>query len=245
MKTTIFTILKSCEKDDIAEIQYNALMSWRHMAFPPNIVVFGDKPGVKELANEVSAKHVPEIQTSESGVELVSDAFNRVQEIISSEIYTYCNGDIVLPPLFNEIVNSVDATRYLLVGQRTNTPQFGRLDFSGDWWSRVQSLAKSTGHLHTQNGMDYFVYPKGYFDYLPLFGVGQWFWDNSMLAIAKSFGIPVLDMTQVILAIHQDHDYSHFPGGLEGIAQSEDSKRNRISDQILTIADADFVVLPG
>ncbi len=38
--------------------------------------------------------------------------------------------------------------------------------------------------------------------------------------------VPVVDVTQVVLAIHQNHDYAHHPGGQSGLWQDVEAKQN-------------------
>ena len=39
-------------------------------------------------------------------------------------------------------------------------------------------------------------------------------------------GVPVVDATQVVLAIHQNHDYSFHPGGQSGLWQDVEAQQN-------------------
>jgi len=47
---------------------------------------------------------------------------------------------------------------------------------------------------------------------IPAFAVGRGNWDNWMLHDAKVRQIPVIDGTEAITAIHQNHKYSHTMG---------------------------------
>jgi hypothetical protein len=48
---------------------------------------------------------------------------------------------------------------------------------------------------------------------MPDFAVGRAGWDNWMIYHARQQGYAVVDGTPSIIAIHQDHDYSHLPDG--------------------------------
>ncbi len=39
--------------------------------------------------------------------------------------------------------------------------------------------------------------------------------------------VPVVDATQVVLAIHQNHDYSHHPGGQTGLWKDVEAQQNQ------------------
>jgi hypothetical protein len=47
---------------------------------------------------------------------------------------------------------------------------------------------------------------------MPDFAVGRTAWDNWLVYKARYLKIPVIDATDVVLAIHQKHDYSHAGG---------------------------------
>jgi hypothetical protein len=63
------------------------------------------------------------------------------------------------------------------------------------------------------SGSDYFLFPHDLFSEIPDFAIGRAGWDNWMIFHARQQGWPVIDATPSILVIHQDHDYSHLPGG--------------------------------
>jgi len=65
-------------------------------------------------------------------------------------------------------------------------------------------------------GLDYFIFPCGLFRDIPPFAVGRPAWDNWLVYKARSLGLPVIDATKMVTAIHQNHAYSHHPMGKEG-----------------------------
>jgi hypothetical protein len=48
---------------------------------------------------------------------------------------------------------------------------------------------------------------------MPDFAIGRAGWDNWMIYRALQEGCPVIDATPSLMIIHQNHDYSHLPGG--------------------------------
>jgi hypothetical protein len=48
---------------------------------------------------------------------------------------------------------------------------------------------------------------------MPAFAIGRAGWDNWMIYAGRRNGWPVIDGTQSIMIVHQNHDYSHLPGG--------------------------------
>jgi len=56
---------------------------------------------------------------------------------------------------------------------------------------------------------------------MPQFAIGRAGWDNWMIYWARRQGWPVVDATWDIFIIHQNHDYSHLPGGKPHYRQPE------------------------
>lgn len=244
---TLFTILKSMDDPHIATIQRNALRSWQQIP-GVEILVFGDKSGSKKVCKELGVKHLPKIATNEAGLEKVSDAFQKAWEKGTHDLMCYVNADIILPPTFGDVVASINAVQFLMVGQRHNTPVEAEWNFAPGWWGRLKAHALATGHRHTVNGIDYFGHRRGAFDPLPDLYCGRWWWDNVMIYRAQQLGYPVIDATEAVLAVHQDHSYDHVAGGLGGIAESEESlshKRLLPEGVVPTIADADLRLIPA
>jgi hypothetical protein len=48
---------------------------------------------------------------------------------------------------------------------------------------------------------------------MPDFTIGRSGWDNWTIYHARQLGWEVIDITQAAMVIHQNHDYSHLPGG--------------------------------
>jgi hypothetical protein len=63
------------------------------------------------------------------------------------------------------------------------------------------------GKLHHPAAIDYFVFSKNLPSKinLPPFVVGRPYWDGWFLYRVQSLGIPVIDATKVVTAIHQNH----------------------------------------
>jgi hypothetical protein len=63
---------------------------------------------------------------------------------------------------------------------------------------------------------------------MPPFAIGRPAWDNWTLYRARALSVPLIDATPVVMAVHQNHDYSHLPQGQvkEGIWKSEEQVAN-------------------
>jgi flavin-dependent dehydrogenase len=56
-------------------------------------------------------------------------------------------------------------------------------------------------------------FPKSCYQDIPAFIIGRAGWDNWMIYKARKEGWPVIDCTPSVMIVHQNHDYSHLPGG--------------------------------
>ena len=79
---------------------------------------------------------------------------------------------------------------------------------------QLHELAIDRGRRRGYAALDYFVFPKGLFNPVPPFLIGR-ACSTTGLSGARERGRPVVDATQSIVAVHQSHDYSHVPGGLD------------------------------
>lgn len=240
---TIFSIPKPFA-GHIGDIQHNALESWKRLHPEVHIILYGDDAGVAEAAAEHGVQHVAQINRSLQGTPMLDDAFMRTQGNARHPVVCYSNADIILLPDLLRAVESMGLWRYLLVGCRTDLDLTGRLSFEGDWQGELRARAERDGTLHNPSGLDYFVFPKGQLRGMPPFPVGRPRWDNWMVYHHRLIGVPVIDLTADVLAVHQNHDYSHMAGGKKEVWAGSEAQR---SAQLLgphfvsmNIADASF-----
>jgi hypothetical protein len=80
--------------------------------------------------------------------------------------------------------------------------------------------------LHPIFSIDYFIFSRDQYQEMPDFVIGRPQWDNWMIYHARQQGWPVVDATASVIAVHQNHDYRHLPGGKppHGL---EEGRRNR------------------
>lgn len=115
-----------------------------------------------------------------------------------------------------------------MVGQRWDTDVTEPIDFSdGQWASRLRDRARAANHQRPPNWIDYFAFSRGlYLGNTPPFVIGRPGWDNWLLWKARASGAAVVDVSTVVLAIHQNHDYAYHPDGEAGVWQGEEAQRN-------------------
>jgi hypothetical protein len=213
---TLFSATKPFTNPHINVIQRNALQSWLHLGPEVQVLLVGQEAGMAEAAAEYGVQLLPEVQRTEGGTPLVSSIFVLARQASDSPYLAYVNGDILLLPDIIEATRRIAAQvkgPFLLIGQRWDLEVTALLDFSPGWEVRLQAEARERGQLHRPAGSDYFVFPRSAFTEMPDFAIGRAGWDNWMIYHARQQGWPVIDGTPDVLILHQNHDYSHLPGG--------------------------------
>lgn len=241
---TIFTAPKPFTDPHIATIQSNAIQSWRHLAEEVEVLLVGDEPGMAEAAAEYGIRQLSDVERNESGTPLVNSIFELARLASQAPLLAYANADILMLPDFIEAARQVSeqAKNFLLIGQRWDLDVRQKMDFSPGWEERLLSEVHKRGRLHLPAGSDYFVFPRDLFNGMPPFAIGRAGWDNWMIYHARQQAWPVIDGTPSILAIHQDHDYSHLPGGRPHYEQPESRENEALaggSANLYMVLDAD------
>ena len=104
-----------------------------------------------------------------------------------------------------------------MVGQRWDLDVDHSIDIEQpDWEQRLISQATAAGKQMTPDGIDYLLFSKGLYQEVPRFAVGRAGWDNWMVYHAHVIGVPIVNASVFITAVHQNHDYSHHPDGDRG-----------------------------
>lgn len=211
---TVFSAPKPFTDPRIAVLQRNAITSWTKLP-DVKIVLLGDEPGLAEIAAELSLTHLREIPRSESGAPLMDAMFHFAREASPTPLYAIVNADIILFEDFVQAAKNVSARldKFVLMGQRWDMDITEPLDFSEGWQNRLRSIVHRQGFLHRPAGSDYFLFPMTTYQLLPPFIIGRAGWDNWMIYHARKSGFPAIDATADVMIVHQNHDYSHLPGG--------------------------------
>jgi tetratricopeptide (TPR) repeat protein len=199
-------------------IQRNAIKSWTLLSPKPEIILMGSDAGVAEYAAELGLRHIAEVRKNEFGTPLVSDIFSRAQEAAANDVLMYINSDIILVDDFQVALNTVRGRfdEFLMVGQRWNVDIDVEINFDAlDWQEQLRKLAYGQGTLFGVAGIDYFAFSRGVWPAIPDFGIGRFAWDNWLVWKPTAEGKVVVDATEVVMAIHQDHEYVPSPSKLK------------------------------
>jgi len=211
---TFFSAPKPFTDVHIATIQRNAIKSW---ALLPEVQVFllGDEEGVDREAGKLGVRHLPGVKCSESGTPLISSMFQLARENSNSQLLCIINTDILLLPDFIQAARRVasQSKKFVLLGQRWDLDLSQPVEFTEGWQDRLRSIVQDQGQVHRPAGSDFFLFPRTCYTEVPDFAIGRAGWDNWMIYQACKSGFPAIDATHDVLVLHQNHDYSHLPGG--------------------------------
>jgi hypothetical protein len=214
----------------IGIIQRNAIQSWKHVHPNAEVFLFGDEEGTGEAARELAVRHAPQVKRNAFGTPYLASIFDGAREMTSNALLCYINCDILLLADFRAALERVAGlnSTFLMAGQRWDTEVTEPLDFSrADWQAVLRQRALTANSQRAPRWIDYFVFSRDlYAQKTPPLVIGRAGFDNWMMWYARSSGAHVIDASQVVAAIHQNHDYSHHPEGEKGIYDGEEARQN-------------------
>jgi hypothetical protein len=160
-------------------------------------------------------KHIPEVKRNANGTPLISSMFELARQNSHSDLLCIVNADMILLPDFLETARTSRMLRdkFVLLSQRWDLDVTQPLEFTEGWQHRLLSVVHRQGSLHRPAGSDFFLFPLSIFHEIPDFTIGRAGWDNWMIYKARKENWPVIDCTPSLIIVHQNHDYSHLPGG--------------------------------
>ncbi len=210
----IFTLPKPFLDPHIECIQRNAIASWRNLGSAFDVILIGDDAGVAEAATELEVRHAGSVDRNSQGTPLLNSAFEIARSASDADVLIYCNADVILLNDFKialkQILQSGEKHNFMAIGRRTNLDVDQPIDFSDRIAvKRLLEKTKHRGKLAPVVCKEYFAFGRDLFNQIPPFAVGRGNWDNWMVADTKRRGVPVIDLSQCVTAIHQNHDYHH------------------------------------
>lgn len=200
----IFTVPKSF-KGEFNIIQRNAINSWLSIKPKPTILLLGNEDEMEKIAKEYNLIHIKNLKKNKYGTPLLDDIFLKAQKNHKNEIFAYINTDIVL-------VNSPIPSLRLLAKRFSSFLAIGRrFEMKIEKLINNEEIAREVLLLDlkqkSNSWMDYFIFTQGVFDKIPPFALGRTFWDKWLVWSVQQKGIPTIDMTDGLFAIHQSHSY--------------------------------------
>jgi len=247
---TLFSAPKPFTDPHIAMIQRNAIKSWTLLP-DVEVILLGKETGLAETAHELGVKHIPDVVCNEAGVPLISSMFQMARENSNSELLCIINTDMILMPDFVEAArrSRLQRDKFVLLSQRWDFDISQPIEITEDWQSRLRSSVLGQDSLHRPAGSDFFLFPKSCYQVVPEFTIGRAGWDNWMIYKARKEGWAVIDCTPSIMIVHQNHDYSHLPGGQPHYKHPETNENVRLAGgrevTRFTLLDANYRLLNG
>jgi hypothetical protein len=244
---TLFTVPKPF-KGHIEVIQRNAIKSWLQLRPACEVILVGNEEGTAEVARGYGVRHLPDVARNEYGTPLLNDIFEKAQHSATHDLLCYVNADIILMGDFIKALQRVDSlrSRFLVVGQRWDLDVRDPLDFDANWEARLRARTVAEGTPHLMTGIDYFAFPCGFWNEIPPFAIGRTAWDNWLIYRARAIGSRVIDATNAVLVIHQNHDYSHSPQGADGVWKGPEARYNLVlaggKSHLFSLLDATWVL---
>jgi hypothetical protein len=209
-------------------IQRNAIGSWGQLSPPPQIILFGDSEGTGEIANEFGVEHVRQVESNEFGTPYLRGLIAEAEKLARYDMLCYINADIILTAGFEQAVKQVRAkmNSFLMVGRRMNMWIKEPIHFEAGWrkWLDQGIAARAIPEDHT--GIDFFVFPKGFYRAVPPLVIGRAWFDQWMIKMALEQRDPVVDTSRLVPVVHQKHDYSHVEGGSNWVFGGVEAERN-------------------
>jgi len=248
---TLFTTAKPFT-GHIGVIQRNALKSWTLLGPGVEVILFGDEPGAAEAARELNFRHEADVERLGGKLPYVNSLFLRAEQLARNDILCYANCDIVLLPDFCRAIARVREVHssFLMVGRRWDTNLTTPIDFSDINWPRyVRRFALAANGQKNGWWIDYFAFSRGLFglEFPPLV-IGRPPWDNWTVWKALQRG-PVVDASDAVLAVHQNHHYGSHPAGCPGVWGDELGRHNLVVAgsrwHLCTIDDATHLLGPA
>jgi hypothetical protein len=221
---TFFSAPKPFTDPHIATIQRNAIQSWTLLS-DVEVILLGEEMGLAEAARELGVKHLPKVACNASGTPLISSMFQLARENSTSDLLCIINADMILMDDFVKAAmesrslllerqrQAAGRPNFVLLSQRWDLDIITHLEFTPGWQDRLSSTVHSQGQLHRPAGSDFFLFPRSAYMDVPAFTIGRAGWDNWMIYKARTEKWPVIDCTPSLMIVHQNHDYSHLPGG--------------------------------
>jgi len=248
-------------------IQRNAIKSWTLLP-EVEVILLGEETGLAEAATELGVKHFPHVKCNDNGTPLISSMFQLAREAgqhSHSDLLCVINADMILMPDFIEAVIESRSSlappvragvllkkrqqNFVLLSQRWDLDVTEPLDFSEDWSHRLSSMVHRQGALHRPAGSDFFLFPLSSYLDIPDFTIGRAGWDNWMIYKARKEKWAVIDCTPSLMIVHQNHDYSHLPGGKPHYEHPDTNENIRLAggeaNIRYTILDATHQLLGG
>jgi hypothetical protein len=191
------------------DIQTNAIISWKKLKYCSRIVMCCNEEGSQEFCKEYDIIHEPNVEVNEFNTPLLHSIFklgykhaNKYVCFINSDIILLNDFDSTIEKIFN---SNLDLNNCLLVGQQWSWKKPYLIDFNKDDYK--ENILKEVKNDNKQNdacAIDYFVHSITTYENILPFAIGRCHFDRWLMYEALRLNRITIDMSQTIIAIHQD-----------------------------------------
>lgn len=224
-------------------IQENAIRSWLTNHFDDGqkleIILFGKEEGTEEMCKKYGLIHCPDIGVNAFGTPLLDSIIDKLQKLATNEIVCYISADTML---FFDKFNFKTKGVFFISGVRYDIEIDKLIDFE-----KTVNIDVFNPKKHGLTACEYWMFPKG-LKYFPPFAVGRGGMDNWFVWYIKKLKVPFISCSpKNILAIHQNHDYSHIRGNKKDWKGIEAEENLKISGwfHFKDLRDADYILEDG
>ena len=132
---------------------------------------------------------------------------------------------------------------FFMSGRRWNLDVTENINYEdGNWEEKIKAKVKESGKLHKLSGMDYWIF-SGDISFNPLpFVIGRPGMDSWLVYKFRSMKIPVIDSTDQITIIHQNHNYPSKKKPFFKIEKENNLKLAGGFKNMMTLRDANWVL---
>jgi len=194
--------------------QVNALNMIRNYDPSANIVLYSDDDGVKDYASK-NLYHAPDVVIKKGRLPLVNEALKYCAINFPECYICYINSDMLLVGNTKELINYIDkrfSGNFIATGYRCNLHIDTVIKSNEIPDLLTKCSCKKTKGRHS--ALDVFIFKSDIFRLLsmPNFRVGRPGWDNWLAAKCRILGFALIDISNVVTLVHQEHPPAHVQG---------------------------------
>ncbi len=176
------------------------------------ILLFGDDDGIEDAAEELGTELISIESKTEYNTPFLDSAFRIAHDRAEFDLICYINTDIILLQDFFQSVNLIHYKRFLMIGCRYDIDLNREVFIDRTTEKFFRNHAFRRWESDNSYGSDFFLFTKssGFREILN-FIVGRPGWDNWIIFRGRMLRIPVIDVSESVFCVHQNHDYQHVP----------------------------------
>lgn len=220
--------------------QRNAIRSFQLLT--DDVLVF---KGDQHITEKLGACHVPSVSCNSIGLPYIGSLFGTAELGAKYNLMVYANADtILMSDLLLAVASAAERfDRFLLVGQRRDVDLDVPLTFGPFWEAELREYALAHGELHSVSGKDWMAFRRPLGLDFPPFVVARPMWDNWTLDMCLRLGVPVIDATADVTAIHPNHAVAK--GRLDGPWAKHNNETGKVKANKGRISEATHTMIAG